>query len=61
VLDLAEEVLRIAMEGELWPGYDPSAYPLTIYDGENAYQCKNTWFYHLLYLGILPAIGISNG
>lgn len=25
------------------------------------YQCKNTWFYHVLYLGILLTIGTSKG
>jgi hypothetical protein len=35
--DVADEVARIAAEGELWPGYDPTDFPLALYDGKDTY------------------------
>jgi len=35
--DVYEEVCIVAVEREMWPGYDPRDYPLAIYDGEDTY------------------------
>jgi len=40
-LVLAHEVERIAGKGELWPGFDPMAIPLAMYDGERTYLFRH--------------------
>ncbi len=38
---LERAVVEIASEGELWPGYDPLAIPLAVFDGTNTYLFRH--------------------
>ena len=40
-LQIAGEVERLARERSLWPGYDPLAIPLAIYDGERTFLFRH--------------------
>lgn len=40
-LALERTVNEIASEGEIWPGYDPLAVPLAVYDGTNTYLFRH--------------------
>jgi len=40
-LQIAREVERLAGERSLWPGYDPLAIPLAIYDGERTFLFRH--------------------
>ena len=37
VFSLEEELGALAGSGNLWPGFDPMAVPLAVYDGERTY------------------------
>lgn len=40
-LALERAVVAIAAEGEIWPGYDPLAIPLAVFDGANTYLFRH--------------------
>lgn len=39
--DIEREVVRIAREADLWPGYDPLVIPLAVYTGDHTYLFRH--------------------